>query len=821
MSDSSSAVTYTSVYTNFEPWKYYREDSAEAGSPGVIVHTTNINFHYKHQHTSLYNMRTHYHPPQYASQAPSSTHLSLTYPSNDFQSSVNHNMYNPSSSMPYMEYAPAVHQQTKFTSPDIGLVVLVFQKVDLRCAHALTELHWYDIHVVPDRHEVDQPVHQQTKFTSPDIGLVVLVGCYLTKEELEFLADPGIAETTSTQYVVTNNVAYQADDLDAYDSNCDELNSAKIALMANLSHYGSDNHAEYMNESQYTPVQNSSLPALHADLILSVIEQLKTQVVNCAKINQDNKNINEILTTELERYKNRERILKEQNNDDKALVSCAQSLEIKTLKHTLSKHLKENKSLEQKLYDGSVIQKTDAIVIHDSEETLMLEDESRSKMLQKQNDPIMSKKKVITKPVDYAAFNQLSKNFETRFVPQTELSAEQAFWPRYPVQSEEPNLSSSTTIVEVPKELSKVSMVNSSLKKLKFLLASFDMRNNSFSHQSAPTFDQLFKINDLKAQSQEKDIVIVKLKERHKSLSGNVKEEKIKRELEEIETINIELDHRVTKLVAKNEHLKQTYKQMYDSIKSSCVRSKEQCDDLIKQVNINKLKGKAVVNEAVTLHSIDPELLKIDVAPLALKLRNIRTAHTDHLRDTQEETATLREIVKRTKLMAVTPKNNNKKIRFTEHIPLSGNTPAKTTSSTNIVSNTPVLSSTGVNLLSSASGSQPQSNTKNDRIQRTPSKAKKNKLEDHCRKVRPSLNKKKSVVDIKAISSVTNSKLNVNADLKYATCNGCLFFDNHDSCVLAYINSVNASLKSKSVKKPVNRKIWQPTGKMFTIVGHI
>nr|GEV66983.1 hypothetical protein [Tanacetum cinerariifolium] len=68
--------------------------------------------------------------------------------------------------------------------------------------------------------------------------------------------------------------------------------------------------------------------------------------------------------------------------------------------------------------------------------------------------------------------------------------------------------------------------------------------------------------------------------------------------------------------------------------------------------------------------------------------------------------------------MAVTPKNNDKKIRLTKHIPLSGNTPAKTTSSINVVSNTPVLSSIGVNLLSSASGSQPQGNTKNDRIQR-------------------------------------------------------------------------------------------------------
>nr|GEX57402.1 hypothetical protein [Tanacetum cinerariifolium] len=155
-------------------------------------------------------------------------------------------------------------------------------------------------------------------------------GQVLQEEELEFLADPGIAETSSTQYAITNNAAYQDDDLDAYDSDCDELNSAKIALMVNLSHYGFNNIAE-----------NSSSSVLQDDLILSVIEQLKTQVVNCIKINQDNKNVNEILTAALERHKNQERILKEQDNYDKASVSCAQSLEIETLKHTLSEHLKK------------------------------------------------------------------------------------------------------------------------------------------------------------------------------------------------------------------------------------------------------------------------------------------------------------------------------------------------------------------------------------------------------------------------------------------------------------------------------------------------
>nr|GFC39225.1 hypothetical protein [Tanacetum cinerariifolium] len=73
-------------------------------------------------------------------------------------------------------------------------------------------------------------------------------GQVLQEEELQFLADPGIAESSSNQTVITNNAAYQADDLDAYDSDCDEINSAKIALMANLSHYGSDNLVEVNNQ---------------------------------------------------------------------------------------------------------------------------------------------------------------------------------------------------------------------------------------------------------------------------------------------------------------------------------------------------------------------------------------------------------------------------------------------------------------------------------------------------------------------------------------------------------------------------------------------
>nr|GFA06326.1 integrase, catalytic region, zinc finger, CCHC-type, peptidase aspartic, catalytic [Tanacetum cinerariifolium] len=214
--------------------------------------------------------------------------------------------------------------------------------------------------------------------------------------------------------------------------------------------------------------------------------------------------------------------------------------------------------------------------------------------------------------------------------------------------------------------------VNNQLKKEIF------QKNTLSSSESAPTFVEFFEINELKAQAQAKDTVILQLKEKLRSLKGDVTEKYVKQEVEEIETLNIELDHKVTKLVAENEHLKQTYKQLYDSIKSSRVRSKEQCDDLINKVNLksvevsnlnasllekvlvitalkeqlNKLKGKAILTEAVSLNSIDPELLKVDVAPFVPKLRKNRTAHTDYIRHTLDEAATLREIAKSERLLS-------------------------------------------------------------------------------------------------------------------------------------------------------------------------
>nr|GFA76883.1 hypothetical protein [Tanacetum cinerariifolium] len=399
------------------------------------------------------------------------------------------------------------------------------------------------------------------------------------------------------------------------------------------------------------------------------------------------------------------------------------------------------------------------------------------------------------------------------------------------VQTDEPSRSG-TTIVEVLKELPKVSM-----------------RDNVSSSESAPTFVELFETNELKAQIQKKDTVILKLKEKIKSSSGDVKERKsvevadlnaslqekvlvitalkeqlkgkavlpkvvslnpidpavlqvdvvplvpklckngtayidyikhtleeaatlrelveserllkkiksssgdvkerkVERKVEEIETQNLELDHKVTKLIAANEHLKQTYTQLFDSIKSSRVQSKEQCDDLINKVNLKSV-------EVVDLNASLQEKLLVDVVPLVPKLRKNRIAHIDYIRHTQEEAATLKELVETkrhlsplnrslayackytrqiqellmilqqtcpritdlgTNLVAVTPKNKTKQIRRTAQIIKSEKTSVATSPSPNIDSNTPVLSSTGVTLVSSASGLQSQDNTKKNRI---------------------------------------------------------------------------------------------------------
>ncbi|GKC09505.1 retrovirus-related pol polyprotein from transposon TNT 1-94 [Tanacetum coccineum] len=216
-------------------------------------------------------------------------------------------------------------------------------------------------------------------------------------------------------------------------------------------------------------------------------------------------------------------------------------------------YLKKAQQLEPKLYDGNVIKNTSAIVIPDSEETLILAEESRSKMLLKQKDPMMLEKKVITTPVDYANS----------------------------VNSSDPTLLSRPIKVEVPKELPKVSMVNTSLKKLKHHLAGFDVVVKERTTTTAIT-EGSWGFKHTKAYFRDEIILFVK-----------------------------------------------ALKDFFWLLK----------DDL------RKLKGKALVDNDVTKHPSDPEMLKIDVEPITPKLLNKKTAHSAYIKHTQQEATVLRDLV--------------------------------------------------------------------------------------------------------------------------------------------------------------------------------
>ncbi|GJZ08481.1 hypothetical protein Tco_0542764 [Tanacetum coccineum] len=373
-------------------------------------------------------------------------------------------------------------------------------------------------------------------------------------------------------------------------------------------------------------------------------------------------------------------------------------------------------------------------------------------------------------------------------------------------------------------------------------------QTNSVLDQNAPSFTQLFELSELRAQSQAKDTVIVKLKEQIKSLKGNVDDSKVKMDMDEIETLNIELEHRVTKLVAENEHLKQTYKQLYDSIKPKRVQSKEQCDALIKQVNIKsgeisdlnaklqeqglviaalknelrKLKGKALDKEAIETHSVDPKVSKDNMEPITPKLLNKRTAHASYIKHTQEEALVLKDIVEHVKANYPQDSLLESAFRYTKVIQdllshISRTCPSINNFDPQLVAITPRKKDKKVRLSTSASGSQPSGNTRNDRIQQTPSSNSKNKVEAHPKNVKSSLNKRNGTVKVNGSAPVQNSKKHDNFD--YVCINGddCMSSDN--LCVSNSMNDVKFCAKSK--KRKSKREIWKPTVKVFNKMGYI
>ncbi|GKE12890.1 hypothetical protein Tco_1416441, partial [Tanacetum coccineum] len=195
-------------------------------------------------------------------------------------------------------------------------------------------------------------------------------GQVLDEEQLAFLVDPRIPIRQDTLTTMPINVAFQTDDLDAFNSDCDEAPGAQAVLMDNLFGYDSDvisevhnfdnyqnndvsdmcvqeesyseqlafslnpdiditsdsniiSYEKYLQETESAHVQNNTSFDQQNAMIMLVFDAVSDQVAKCTADNLKHKELDASLTVELERYKKRVKTFEQRLNVD---LSCCEKL---------------------------------------------------------------------------------------------------------------------------------------------------------------------------------------------------------------------------------------------------------------------------------------------------------------------------------------------------------------------------------------------------------------------------------------------------------------------------------------------------------------
>ncbi|GJU72600.1 hypothetical protein Tco_1264005 [Tanacetum coccineum] len=293
--------------------------------------------------------------------------------------------------------------------------------------------------------------------------------------------------------------------------------------------------------------------------------------------------------------------------------------------------------------------------------------------------------------------------------------------------------------------------------------------NKPCKSQDAPEFCEFFEINDLKAQLQAKTKLICNLKNQIKSVKEASNEAKVKHEIDVLETINIELESSVAKLLAdneklnkENEHLKQTYKELYNSIKKTRIQTKDHNDSLIAQVNSKTVENadlKAQIQEKV-------------FANVALKneLRKLKGNSVD-TKNSQEE-----------------PYGSND-MAHNHYLEEA----RKKTQERNRNSKPSVMHTTSLQNTTNGSKPNPRSN---NQISRSLPVSK-----SSC-----GMSNGVSLVD----HSRNSSSFSDSKHFVCSTCHKCVFNANHDNCITKFLKEVNSRAKVQSPKTRNNTKPVEP-----------
>ncbi|GJT31823.1 hypothetical protein Tco_0922242 [Tanacetum coccineum] len=534
---------------------------------------------------------------------------------------------------------------------------------------------------------------------------------------------------------VTTNALFQADGVEVYDSDYDDVPNSQPSLMANISSSDLDVLAEVHNpDNMDNNMTKQAVQAMRSFEQSSVVNHLETEITSDSNIIPYSQYVTELQQAAL---KEKESLMQtvtllkndfkkeESRNIDKeiALEKKIKQLDNIVFKRDQSTQTKAQQ-LEPKLYDGNVIKNTSAIVIPDSEDTLMLAEES---------------------------------HFEKQFVPQTELSTEQAFWSQNSMNSYDPSPSYRSTKVEVPKELPKVSMVNTSLKKLKHHLVGFDVVVKE--RTTATTIiEGSWGFKHTKACFRDEIIPFVKaLKDLFNTFDKYLIDE-----LSEVQNVFHQME--------------QAVEQHY------------------------------IVEQARTSNPLDN----------ALAYACMYTKQIQELLVYVSDTC-LSSSLKSEKLVAITPMNKDKKVTFAKTSTTSeNNTQIHVDVHQTQTTNKPSVHSTNVKCSTNASRSKPCSETKNNRImQPLSSNQKYQKVEAHTRNAKPSLTKENS--ESKSVCLTCNKCY---FDARHDFCVVQHLSEVNDRARAKAVKSIKMKEWKPTGKmfKNVGYK-WVPTGRTFTIVG--
>ncbi|GKE23598.1 hypothetical protein Tco_1435110 [Tanacetum coccineum] len=155
-------------------------------------------------------------------------------------------------------------------------------------------------------------------------------GQILDEEQLTFLADLGVLDGQVVQTIIPNNAAFQTEDLDIYDFDCDDISNAKAVLMANISNYGYDVISEVPHSETYlNDMENQGVHAMQNFKQTPVVDFTENEIHSDSNI---------IIS--------REKMIDSQM-DDMIKEKLALKEQVDSLEQNLSKQIKEKKCLLQ------------------------------------------------------------------------------------------------------------------------------------------------------------------------------------------------------------------------------------------------------------------------------------------------------------------------------------------------------------------------------------------------------------------------------------------------------------------------------------------